>query len=176
VLGRGMRGGIAVDPSLEEVSGSEVGMVEIGFIGTCGRMEPRTRGPTAKDFPIVTAGASPRPGAGGGSFKFVRAKRLMAAPARPREPRHRLSSAWNGDCGLAEGYGGCLRKGVRCVGVAAVSLAKRHLQDFARCRAWRLVPWAIWLAATEAVGDDERLRGGGADCREEFEFADGLGD
>jgi len=62
------------------------------------------------------------------------------------------------------------------VGVAAVSLAKRHLQDFGEVQSVAVGALGDLLAATEAVGDDERLRGGGADCREEFEFADGLGD
>ena len=32
------------------------------------------------------------------------------------------------------------------------------------------------FAATEAVGDDEPVGGGLANCGQEFEFADGLGD
>ena len=77
---------------------------------------------------------------------------------------------------MAEGYGGCLRKGVRCVEVTAFSLAKCHLQDLGEVQSVAVGALGDLLAATETVGDNQSFWGGGADGREEFELADGLGD
>src|SRR5882672_350057 len=93
----------AVDPSLEEVSGSEVGMVEIGFIGTCGRMEPRNPWPNCEGLPYCNRWGKPPARSWRWILKLFVLNDLWRLQRDRREPRHRLSSAWNGGLRLGGG-------------------------------------------------------------------------